>query len=144
MDKPKVNALEILRGIKLKDNIRKYPTVPHSALPKPKYNDSTANGLTACIKDFIELCGGVANRVNSQGNWKAGKWIKSGSTVGAADLNIVLPKSGKSLQVEIKMPGDKLRPAQITQMEKVRAAGGLYFVAHSFQQFYEYYLTLNG
>lgn len=141
MDKVTVNALEILKALKFKDNMRKYPTVPHSALPRPKYSDSTANGLTACIKDFIELSGGVANRVNTTGIMRNGKYTKAGGTKGAADLNCIV--KGKSLQVEIKIGNDKLRPAQIAQMEKVRAAGGLYYVAKDFQSFYEYYQTLN-
>jgi len=60
-------------------------------------------------------------------------YIRSGSTKGAADISAIV--NGKAIEIEIKFGKDKLRPAQIEYQKSVEAAGGVYFVAKSFDGF---------
>ena len=48
---------------------RKYPNIPDHALPKIKYSDRTANGLTKCIIDFLRLQGWQAERISTTGRY---------------------------------------------------------------------------
>ena len=45
------------------ETARFHPNFPKSYIPKPKREDTTANGLTRCIIDFITLHGGQAERI---------------------------------------------------------------------------------
>jgi len=48
-------AIQLLKNLFIDDCSRKYPNVPKPYIPAPKYTDKTANGLTRCIIDYIEL-----------------------------------------------------------------------------------------
>lgn len=118
------------------------PNIPRHAMPRPKYGQTTANELTACVRDFLVMRGHHANRVNTQGNYsqKLGKFIHSGSTRGASDLNCII--NGLSVQIEIKVGKDKLSEAQIKQRDSVQAAGGIYIVVKNFDDFIDQYCEI--
>jgi hypothetical protein len=108
------------------------------------YDDRTSNGLTRCICDFITHVGGYANRISTTGTMRkiGGKmtWTKGNSNKGAADIRILY--NGRSIDVEVKIQGDKLSPAQYKEWARVEAAGGLYFVAKDFPSFLQFWLEL--
>jgi len=131
-------AIEILKQLKADDVRAKHPNVPLYALPKALLSDKTANGLTRCIMDFIRLNGGYCVRVNTQGQFRAGKgWTKSTTTKGTPDITAIV--NGKGISIEVKIGKDKLSEHQVKQSEAICSAGGLYYVATNFEDFYKWY-----
>jgi hypothetical protein len=123
-----------------------YPAVPEHCLPKQKYTDKTANGLTRMVLDFVRFSGGYAERINVMGRvikTKANReiYIPSSGSKGSADISAILP-GGKSARIEIKIGKDKQSDKQRQYADKVNAAGGIYVVVRSFQDFYSWYQTL--
>jgi hypothetical protein len=123
-----------------------YPAVPEHCLPKQKYTDKTANGLTRMVLDFVRFSGGYAERINVMGRvikTKANReiYIPSSGSKGSADISAILP-GGKSARIEIKIGKDKQSDKQRQYADKVNAAGGIYVVIRSFQDFYSWYQTL--
>lgn len=105
------------------------------------FTDTTANGLTRCIETFINsLPGGVgeATRQNCTGTPRqmpdgSIRWSKSNARKGLADVRGTY--KGRSLNVEVKIGRDRQSPAQIMEMERVRRAGGIYWIVTSFPDF---------
>jgi hypothetical protein len=123
-----------------------YPAVPEHCMPKQKYTDKTANGLTRMVLDFVRFSGGYAERINVMGRvikTKANReiYIPSSGSKGSADISAILP-GGKSARIEIKIGKDKQSDKQRQYADKVNAAGGIYVVIRSFQDFYSWYQTL--
>lgn len=144
-------ALNILIDLSIKDKHFKCPSFPIEYLPKPKYNDRTANGLTKCIIDYIRLCGGQAERINSTGRTidqrksytdvlgrartiGSIKWIYGTSTNGTADISATI--KGKSVKIEVKIGKDKQSEVQKKYQKELEQAGGIYFLAKNFEEFY--------
>jgi hypothetical protein len=100
-----------------------------------KYSDKTANKLTAAIKRWFELSGGMASRTNVQGQYdpRTKKFRHSGSTKGQADLNCVY--GGRSIQVEVKIGKDRQNLDQKLFKERVENSGGIYILAKSWEDF---------
>ncbi len=85
-----------------------------------RYQDTTANGLTNCIIDWINYNGGYANRINTQG-----------------DIHAII--NGRHLTIEIEIGKDELSEHQLYEMLRIIKAGGLYFVARDMETFVKYY-----
>jgi len=105
------------------------------AVLRNPFRDDTANGLTRCISTWLTLNGHFASRINTTGTYSArlGRFIRSGSTKGMADINAVV--NGRSIQVEVKVGRDRPRPDQLKVKEQVEKAGGVYIFVHSFDDF---------
>ena len=75
--------------------------------------------------------------MNTQGNYNAklGKWVKSGSTRGMADISAVV--DGRSISVEVKIGKDKVRESQLKVKAQMEKAGGVYLIVRSFDDFIE-------
>ena len=133
----------------------KHPTVPIHGLPKPKYSDKTANGLTKAIVDFIRLNGYQAERISNTGrvidNRKTvtdiigrkrtigtAKYIPGTGTNGTADISATI--NGRSVKIEVKIGRDVQSNAQRIYQERVERAGGIYFIARDFESFFKWYL----
>jgi hypothetical protein len=127
----------------------KHPTVPKQYLPRPKYTDKTANGLTKAIIDLIKVIGGFATRINTTGRRidetkyvsdvvgftrKIGSptWIPGTTERGTADIHATI--RGRHVSIEVKIGKDRMSPHQLAMKQKIEAAGGLYLVAKSFEQ----------
>ena len=147
-------ALQHLRKLAAGHEKAKYPHVPEYAFPPRKYTDKTANGLTKCIIDFLKLSGWQAERIavtgrlidNRQtytdivGNMKTvgtTKWIKSSMQAGTADISAII--KGRSVKIEVKIGQDRQRPKQKEYQRQVEAAGGIYLLIKTFEQFYKWY-----
>lgn len=123
-----------------------HPTVPAAYIPLNNYTDKTANGLTKCIVDFIRANGGQAERINTTGMPMVRKlpsgrtdvtWRKGNTTKGSADISAII--CGKSVKIEVKIGHDRQSEAQKKYQHAVEAAGGLYFIAKSFDEFLTFY-----
>lgn len=133
------DAKKTLQALAIQYKQAKHPSIPPHALPVPKYQLTKTNGLTAAIIDLIDFTGGFAGRVNTQGQYREdlGKWTKSGSTPGMPDIVAVI--GGRSVFIEVKTGRDKLRPDQIKVKEASESAGGIYYVARSFDAFFTFH-----
>jgi len=153
-------AIQTLKTLYIIDSSRKYPNVPEQYITAPNYSDRTANGLTKCIIDFIQLSGGQAERINCTGRIidsretstdvlghkrTIGKlqYIKTAGQRGTADISATI--QGRSIKIEIKIGGDRQSEAQKEYQRSIENSGGLYFVATCFEQFLSwYYLSFGG
>ena len=115
MSKKYINILSDLEHAK---SCLKSPSMPKDYVPRYKYTDKTANGLTRCIVDWINFNGGQAERISTTGRVidnsvivkdifgntrKIGssKYIKGTGTRGSADISATI--KGRSVKVEVKM-----------------------------------------
>ena len=150
-----MKALDCLRKSALDCTIKRTPNVPSIAIPKPKYSDTTANGLTKCIVDFLQMNGCQAERISVEGrvidsrktytdaigrNRTIGtvKRIKSSSQVGSADISATI--AGKSVKIEVKIGKDSQSSKQKQYQDQIESAGGSYLIAKNFQEFYDWYV----
>jgi len=160
-DTSKSAAFAELRELFLKEHRHKYPAIPDSYRVIPKFEDHTTNGLTKCVLTFLKLSGCQAERINSQGRVidtrrtvtdvigiqrtiGSIKRIPTNGQRGTADISATI--RGRSVKVEIKCAatGDRQRPAQAEYQRQVEQAGGLYVIASSFPQFYQWYVSKFG
>ena len=130
--------------IRLKeDNGReKYPSVPDYARPKPKVKTTDANGLTKAIIDFIDLSGGWATRISTEGRYieSLGKRIPSSVKKGTADIHAVW--HGMHLSIEVKIGSDRQSDEQRHVEKCVKSAGGHYYIASTFDEFHQWITNL--
>jgi hypothetical protein len=135
----------------------KYPNFPIDKLGVKKYTDKTANGLTNCIKDFLNFQGHQAERISTMGrvldNRKtfvdvmgrsrtigSTQYIPGTGTKGSADLSGII--LARSIKIEVKIGKDRQSEAQKQYQKSVESAGGYYFLAKDFDSFIEWYDTL--
>src|ERR1035437_38127 len=154
----KSEGITLLQNLALVHARAKHPALPESARCTKSYNDRTANGLTRCIIDFLNFSGHQAERINSTGrpidNTKvvrdvlgssrrigSMKWIPGTGQKGTSDISSVI--NGRAVKIEIKMK-DKQSPDQKRYEEQVIQAGGLYWLVRSFEEFLDFYNSING
>jgi hypothetical protein len=136
----------------------RYPSFPEHAIPIPKYSDSTANGLTKCVIDFLNYSGHQAERVSSMGRMidkrkdsidvmgnkrtiGSMQYIKGTSTNGTADVSSII--NGKSVKIEIKIGADRQSKAQKDYQIATERAGGIYLITKNFDEFMDQYKGLS-
>ena len=137
----KHDVIEIINNLAYLQNVKKFGLLPKSTICTYKYTDSTANGLTKCIIDFLKLSGQQAERISVTGRY-SGIRIKSAMQPGSSDISATI--NGYSVKIEIKIGNDKQSVLQKQYEDEIIKAGGFYFVANSFNQFYDWYcLTFN-
>lgn len=148
-----------LRALKLADIRQKAPgfyvaSGGDKMIIKP-YSDTTTNGLTKCIIDWLQFNGHYANRINTQGQARIKKIPRfslisgrieytdkveytHGTTVrGTPDIDAII--DGRPVKIEVKAGKDKIREEQIKQGEKIQAAGGIYYIARNMAEFVQWY-----
>ena len=120
----------------------KYKNVPEYALPKLKLKTST-NGLTQSIIKWLELNGHYCSRIQSQGQYNPtlGRWTKSTTKRGIGDVIAII--NGQTVMIEIKTGTDRQSELQKQTQKEVEASGGVYFIAHSFDVFLNFYKRIN-
>lgn len=147
-----MTGIEHLKSIAISRLRTRYPSVPVHALPVPKYSDKKANALTKCIIDFVNFNGGMAERVSNTGRWLKGETVQNvigitrhlpGQYIPGAGLNgtadISATIRGRSVAIEVKVGRDMQSEAQKEYQQRIENAGGLYFIARNFEEFYEWY-----
>lgn len=149
-----IKSLAVKELERLADNAAKakYPAVPY--LVPRKFRDDSANGLTKCIISFLRLKGYQAERINSTGRIVDKRksytdvtgrrrtignyvWVYGTGTKGTSDISATV--SGRSVKIEVKIGRDRQSDAQRRYQEQVEKAGGLYFIAKNFEQFYQWF-----
>ncbi|TAN14112.1 MAG: hypothetical protein EPN37_12295 [Chitinophagaceae bacterium] len=134
-----------LKYLHLRDIEKRYPDAfrlsgGYKQRLKP-YKDTTANGLTKCIIDFIRYNGGDAQRINTTGIYRKVngqmKWTHSGMRRGTADIHAII--KGKAVSIEIKIGKDRMSEFQHKERERIEKAGGLYFMAKDMPDFIKWY-----
>jgi hypothetical protein len=133
---------------------QKYPTIPPQWLTPRRYRDDTANGLTKCIIDFLKLSGWQAERISNTGrpidqrktftdvlgNTRtigSIKFIPGSGTNGTADISATI--AGRAVKIEVKTGADRQSQAQREYQKAIEQAGGIYFMASSFEQFVNWF-----
>jgi hypothetical protein len=137
----------MLHEMKLQRYAITHPNYPQDYIPKTMYKDSTANGLTRAICDYINYNGYQAERINTMGTARekkttAGKvigvtWTKGTSTAGSADISATI--KGRSVKIEVKIGKDRQSDAQKRYQENIEKAGGIYIIAKDFDSFVEFF-----
>lgn len=135
-----------MHELKLRKYAITHPNYPPDYIPKTMYKDSTANGLTRAICDYINYHGYQAERINTMGTARekkttAGKvigvtWTKGTSTAGSADISATI--KGRSVKIEVKIK-DRQSEAQKRYQEHIEKAGGIYKIFRDFDSFVEWY-----
>lgn len=149
-----MKAIDELRELYLEDHKIRYPSMPDYARVSKKYSDKTANGLTRCIIDFLQLSGCQAERTSNTGRLidctkrvtdvlgntrliGSTQWIKGSGTSGTADISAVI--QGRSVKIEVKIGRDRQSENQKRYQEQIEQAGGVYLMISSFDQFLTWY-----
>ena len=137
--------LQQLSDMKHQAEVSTLDKFPAEYLPRTKYSDKTANGLTRCIIDFIRLTGGHAERVSNMGrqigSGRNRKWIPGTGTNGTADISatklieIEGRKVGIRVAIEVKVGRDRQSAVQREYQCQIEQAGGVYLVANDFKDF---------
>lgn len=81
------------------------------------------------------------NDNNSHNSIEGARKKAIGVVKGVSDLELILP-GGNVVFIELKLPGEKQKPEQITFEQKVRERGHLYVIIFSFVEFQEFIKTL--
>lgn len=148
----KSEAVKVLEQLVLEVQKNKYPSFPYPV--QPKYSDSTTNGLTKCVVDFIKIKGFHAERVSNQGQYRdntktvtdcigrkrkigCGSWTKGQGINGTADIHSII--ESKPVMIEIKFGKDYQSKAQKEYQKFIENSGGIYLVVKSFQEFYDWF-----
>jgi len=153
-DNGKKTALSRLTSLAREDFARRYPDLRPGQYPQFKYSDRTANGLTNAIIKFLQFSGWQAERISCTGRpvdhrqtytdvlghvRQIGsiRWITPTMQVGTADISATV--KGKSVKIEVKICLDRQSEAQRRYQREVETAGGLYVIATSFEQFFQWF-----
>jgi hypothetical protein len=131
-----VRELERLANL---EAIRLHPNIDPRYLAPRLFRDDKAGPLTACVVKYIELMGGWASRVNSTGIYDKNLQRFRTSTQKRGIADVIATYKGLSLQVEIKIGRDKMSEDQMKVQQQVQQAGGMYFVAHDFTEFKQWF-----
>lgn len=149
-----MKALDHLKVLKLAKLKEQYPSLPDHAIPAPKYTDNSANALTKCVIDFLNMSGYQAERINTMGRMidnrrtytdvigrqktiGSTKYIPTTGTKGSADISATI--NGRSVKIEVKHGKDRQSKEQKAYQEQVERAGGTYYIARDFQSFFDWY-----
>lgn len=130
-------ALQHLNALADARKREKYPNAPYPV--RANYTDRTANDLTGCIVDFVNLSGHFASRLASTGQYRDDlkKWIPSQQRAGMPDVLILL-QGGVYVGCEVKI-NDRLSTVQVETHKALAAVGAIVIVVRNFQQFYDFY-----
>ena len=81
----------------------------------------------------------VLNWLNLQGCYvfTQGMHTRTGGRCGTPDILACVPPEGRFLAIELKVADGRLEPAQATEIERIRAAGGCAMVAYSLREVME-------
>lgn len=157
-------TLTDLTELEAKQRHAKNPFFPFAYLARTKYTDKTANGLTKCIVDFLNLSGHQAERIRSEGRMVDNtkqytdilghrktigsiKYIKASSQNGTADISATIKVNvmgqivGIACKWEVKMR-DKQSDAQKQYEARITEAGGKYFLVHNWKEFFSQYQSV--
>jgi hypothetical protein len=148
-----MKALQRLSELDFEAKRKARPAMPEYAIPRVRFSDRTANGLTKCVLAWLRLHGHKAWRQGSEGRYRPGvtitdvvgrqrtlkgNWLP-GQNNGASDVACII--NGRFVAIEVKKQ-DRQSEAQQRYQEEVEASGGIYVIVRTFTEFYEFYQQL--
>ena len=150
----KLTPIQVLNQMDQQALYQKYPTTPKEYLVIKPNTAGNANSLTKSIIKFLKLSGHQAERISVEGRVidqretytdvlghrrtiGSIKRVKSSATKGSADISATI--KGRSVKIEVKWGRDKQSDNQKAYQAEVERAGGVYMIARTFDQFYEWY-----
>ena len=117
-------------------NAEKHPLLPPHALVKKRFKDTTANELTkTLIWDMYHVRGGVAYRINNGAVYDVKKKVyrKGVQRKGIPDIIGII--DGRFFGIEVKIGADRQSADQKEIEREINDAGGVYFVAKSYDDY---------
>lgn len=137
-------AMRLLKEAVQASKQAKYPNVPNYALTISKYDDSSTNGLTKCIIDFLNsqnYC--HAERISNEGvmrkDNKGNAFLATSSMQnGKADISATI--HGRSVKIEVKIGNDKQSQDQKEYQNQIENAKGYYLIIKDFETFLTWFL----
>jgi hypothetical protein len=128
--------LKELSELATKLKMEKHPDFPPHALVKKRFKDTTANDLTkTIIWDMYHIREAAAYRINNgavydkkQGVYRAGVQKK-----GVPDIIGII--NGRFIGIEVKIGKDRQSADQKLIEKEINAAGGVYFIAKSYDDY---------
>jgi hypothetical protein len=145
MKKQPSQALQALINMRVEKDKRDYPNVPKYARVTPKYDDSTSNGLSKCIIEFLNMQDGCyCGRISNEGVMRTDKYgksfrVNSSMQNGISDLDAVI--WGRSVKIEVKINKDVQSPDQKEYQRQIENAKGYYLIAKNFEDFYYWFTS---
>ena len=110
-------------------------SIPEHCRFKTSFRDDTANGLAKCIDVWSRINNAFYQRQNSQGQYDSslGRWRKSGTTKGIADVQVIY--NSRTYNFEIKIGRDRQSDVQKDVEARIKAAGGHYAIIKCYDDF---------
>jgi hypothetical protein len=150
----KSEALKQLEMLSAQTSRCKHPNVPEHCRVMPKFQTTTANGLTKAVITWLELSGHKAWRQASEGKYRPGKQYtdvigrtrlmkgsyRPGANKGHGDIASII--NGVFVSWEIKIGKDRQSVHQKAFQDEVQRAGGKYFIVSTFDEFMQHYRNL--
>lgn len=132
------------------------PNIPVEWLAPRKYVDNNTSGLTKCVYDYLKLKGHHVERIGNEGRIidkrktfadVIGRQhtignvtrIKSSGMKGTSDLKSSINSRFVAIEIKCQVTKDRQSEAQRAYQLEVEQAGGIYVIASSFEQFYNWY-----
>lgn len=119
-------------------NAEKHPNLPPFALVKKRFKDTTANELTkTIIFDMYHVREGVAYRINNGAVYdiKRKTYRKGVQRKGIPDIIGII--NGRFYGIEVKIGRDRQSADQKEIEREINDAGGVYFIAKSYDDYLE-------
>lgn len=118
---------------------RLHPTMRPEHIAPRRFRDDSANSLTACITTYLKLKGAFVSRLNNMGIYdkRLQRYRPGTSRKGLPD--VVCTYQGKSIFIEVKYGRDKMSEHQEKIRQEQQASGGLWFTAHNFTEFKQWF-----
>ncbi len=119
-------------------NAEKHPDLPPFALVKKRFKDTTANELTkTIIFDMYHVREGVAYRINNGAVYdiKRKTYRKGVQRKGIPDIIGII--NGRFYGIEVKIGRDRQSADQKEIEREIIDAGGVYFIAKSYDDYLE-------
>ena len=137
-----MNALQHLCQLADQRKAERSPNFPAKYIPRSKYSDRDANGLTRCVVDWLTLNGHFATRLSSTGIYREDlkKFVPSQQRAGMPDVLAVV--NGHALFIEVKAGKDYVSTVQQNTHKALADAGAWVYVARNFQHFYDWFTNL--
>ncbi len=137
-----MNALQHLNTLADTRKAQRSPNFPPKYIPRSRYSDKDANGLTKCVVDYLTLSGHFATRLASTGTYRADlqTFVSSQQRAGLPDVLAVV--NGRALFVEVKAGKDRLSETQKQTHTALEQAGASVYIARDFQGFHDWFTDL--
>jgi len=94
---------------------------------------STEAEIQRQIKDYLELRGWLVKRNQSGGAYRGKRYVSFGKDW----PDLLAMRDGTSVWIEVKRPGEALRPGQVECIALLRSAGQRVLVAESVEDIQE-------